>query len=266
MLESIDTGLWIPRKRRIRRAAPLCPGPGVGVGFAPDILPAGGGPPFNPTTQAGGNASSWLDQSGSSHHFTQGTVGSQPAVENAGAGGINNRQDLKYNGTTSAMTGPGTSTLLTTTAFTILFVAQPVTLGGTYVSPAAYGVGAILSDSGSILQIGFSANGGGQAFVVAFDGAYHEANVSGIVAGSNYLITVRLSGGTLSIQSAQHAASTVALGTMSALATSQIGENYNATAFSSARIGEVMAWNNDIGNANVATAQAAMIAKWGIAT
>jgi len=241
----------------------------------------GGAPPaFDPTTvagltywgknvvtQSGGTASAWLDQSGLAHDFNQATVGNQPAVEAAAGAGINALQDLKFNGTTSKMAGSATSSLISTTAYTVIYVVQPTAIVNSYTGTSAFTGDGCLGDNGGYWQLGFATNSGGQAYVWQFDSANRLVTVP-VAAGSSYLLTVQLSAGTLSLQSASHTAATLAgcgaIGSLSS--TAVVGQNYNATTFGSFRIAEAMVWNVAISGANIASAQAALIYKYNITT
>lgn len=102
MQPGLDSGLWSPRRRRIRRPSDAeiqALGVGCGVGFGP-YVPSGGVAPFTPAslspfawwradlgvTLVSGRVESWTDQQ-NGHLLVQTTAANQPVVDAATLGG-----------------------------------------------------------------------------------------------------------------------------------------------------------------------------------
>lgn len=210
---------------------------------------------------AGFTPSLWTDQSGAGNNFAQATSSQRPTLV---AGAVNGLDAIRFTSASgSRMDGPALSALITNSAYTVLIVCQPITIGAS--SGTSYNNTAIIGELGGYFGAYDDSTG-----PKAVAGNYTSADTvvkSNLVGLSNtYLHTQRHQGGNLYLSVNSNAEVSVASGATGSLAGQVfIGEGAVASFFDG-YICEILVYSVDLDTQNagdLALAKAYLKAKWG---
>jgi hypothetical protein len=219
---------------------------------------------FNATTggslvSADGAVARLEDKSGNGRHFTQASSEQRPARKTAIQ---NNRDILRFPGTTKMNNTATYSDVMSSTQSTVFIVASATSVSSNSDVPQT---NAILFSSEASASVGFlGVRSNGTAYSFGYDSAYRTASLS-YDAGAWALFTTKHGSSVLSIRLNGGSESTVSLGTRAfffgtiALAVSQ-----GSTLFFEGDVGEIITYNVALSDLDRNLVESYLITKWGL--
>lgn len=202
----------------------------------------------------------WADQSGGAHNFTQVTGGNQPTYK---TNIINGLPAVLFDGSTSFMTGPAASSVMSTTAHTTFLVFQAVAGGASTLTPtSAFSGNALIytpSFASYSITLGHDANNNlTKIWTNGYDGA-HNGISQVINYNTPYRIVYYHDGTNINSDLNSSPFTSAALGTVTNASNLQMGDGVG---FFNGYIAEYIVFNRQLTDSEIAQVDAYLASKW----